>query len=56
MPLGMMWDEEQLLIRCQNAKAVTEATLIQAAISSVLSEEGGRHFSELVQTLAPDED
>lgn len=51
----MLWAEERIARRRINNLLVTEALLIQAAASSVISEQGGRHFNELIERLTDGE-
>lgn len=51
-PLGMLNDEAALVIEQENNRIVTEATLIQAAATSVLSKEGGEYFRDLLEGLS----
>lgn len=53
-PLGMVADEAKLISDRENSRRVTEAVVMQATISSVLSKEGGKHFKELLEQLNPE--
>lgn len=50
-PLAMLLDEFCLVIERLNAAEVTRATLLQSAISSVLSKKGGKVFDKTVKNL-----
>lgn len=50
-PLARVNDEAELTARRVNQKLATEATLLQAAVGSILSEEAGKIFRETVEKL-----
>lgn len=50
-PLGYLFDEVQLVEDRRNGIMVSEATLIQGAIMSVLSAKGGKVFAERIEKL-----
>lgn len=50
-PIGMLFDEARLVVVRQNALQASEATLFQAAASSLFSSKGGQHFKRLVEDL-----
>lgn len=52
--IGKIWDECQLIVERINNEKVTEAILIQSAVASLLSKEGGKQFSKLVKRLTSD--
>ena len=49
--VGKVWDEAEIVVERLNRQAVTEAVLIQSAVASLLSKEGGKEFSKLVKRL-----
>jgi hypothetical protein len=53
-PFGVVWDEAELVVQRLNNQQATAAILIQAAISSVLAEEGGKQFGDLIDRLTGD--
>lgn len=50
-PIGMVWDEVSIVVERNNAKSGTEATLIQMAVSSVLSKDGHKQFTKVMKEL-----
>lgn len=52
MPLGRMYNEAQIVKDIVNARIQTEAVLLQAAASSIMSAEAGKHFMKLIQDLS----
>jgi hypothetical protein len=53
-PLGMVWDEASIVVEHVNRLEATRATLLQMAVSSVLSKEAGKLFREQIQRLNGD--
>jgi hypothetical protein len=47
----MVWDEAAIVVRHINHLEATRATLLQMAVSSVLSKEAGKLFRETVNRL-----
>ena len=47
----MLYDESQIVIERINGQTITEATLIQTAVSSIISKGGRKQFSKLVKSL-----
>jgi hypothetical protein len=47
----MVWGEARIARRRVNARIVTEAVTIQAAILSCLAKEGGDHFATMMKDL-----
>jgi len=47
----MVWDEANLIIERVNAMEVTRGTLMQLAISSILSKKAGKEFEKLMISL-----
>jgi hypothetical protein len=54
-PIGRVWDEASLVVERENRRLKTEAILIQAAAGSIISEQVGKQFDELVEGLDGDE-
>jgi hypothetical protein len=50
-PVGMVWDESNLVVEHLNRAEATRAVLLQMAVSSVLSEEAGKEFKKIVERL-----
>lgn len=50
-PLGMLWLESQLVVERLNQQAVTQAVLLQLAVSSILSKKGGTEFKKTINKL-----
>ena len=50
-PIGMVWDECQLVVERQNRAHATEATLVQLAVSSILSKDGAKEFRKTLKRL-----
>lgn len=46
-----MWNEVEFARNRNNARIVTEATVMQAAISALLVKEGHQHFREISEQL-----
>jgi hypothetical protein len=53
-PLGMVSDEAALVVSRDNARIASEAIVLKAAMSAVISDAGGKHFNELVDSLMGD--
>ena len=49
--LAFMWNEVEFARNRNNARIVTEATVMQAAISALLVKEGSQHFKEITEQL-----
>lgn len=47
----MLNDEADLVIEQDNNLMATEATLLHAAAGALFSDEGGKHFSDLIKSL-----
>lgn len=52
--IGRVWDECQLVVDRINNRMVTEAVLLQSAVASLLTKEGGKQFSKLTKKLSSD--
>lgn len=50
-PLGMMMDEASIVIRRVNNGHVTQATLLQGAVSGVLSKKANKEFQKQINRL-----
>ena len=50
-PLGMLMDEARLVNRRDNNRYVTESTLLQSAVSGVLSKKANKHFRDHINRL-----
>jgi len=50
-PLGMMMDEASIVIRRINNGQVTQATLLQGAVSGVLSKKANKEFQKQISRL-----
>ncbi len=50
-PLGMLSDETKLCVRRVNNGHVTTATLLQQAVSGVLSKQGNKLFRKTIKGL-----
>lgn len=50
-PLGMLTDEHNLCVRRDNNGYVTTATLLQQAVSGVLSKKANKQFQKTVGKL-----
>jgi len=53
-PLGMLTDEHNLCVRRDNNGHVTTATLLQQAVSGVLSKKGNKLFEKSIGKLLED--
>lgn len=47
----MLWDEASLVVERINALEITRSTLMQLAISSILSKKAGKEFDKRVSSL-----
>lgn len=54
MPLGYMWHQAQYLRGIINKQTATEMLGFQAAASSIMSKEGGKFFTKMVEGLQND--
>lgn len=50
-PIGFAIDESNLVIERENTRIVTEATLLQLAVSSILSDKGRTAFRKEINKL-----
>lgn len=50
-PLGMLTGEANLIVRRDNNGHVTTATLLQQAVSGVLSKKANKAFEKTIKTL-----
>lgn len=50
-PLGMVYDESNLIIERQNSKIATEVLLLQQAVNALLSKGGRKQFTKTLKTL-----
>ena len=50
----MLYEESDLVIERLNGAAATQAVLVQAAIASMFSKEGGKLFSKLIKRMGAD--
>jgi hypothetical protein len=50
-PIGMLSNESLIAQERINAQSVTEAILVQAAVSSLLDKKGQKAFKEIVKKL-----
>jgi len=53
-PLGLLNEECDLVVQRLNRQTVTEAILLQMAVSSLFSSEGGDVFSKQISKLMKD--
>lgn len=53
-PLGMLRDESRLVVQRVNNGHVTTASLLQQAVSGVLSKQGNKEFRKTVTKLLED--
>lgn len=51
-PIGMVWVEAEWVVYHLNRAEATRATLLQLAVSSVLSNKAGKRFKEEIKKLA----
>lgn len=50
-PIGMVMDEAALIVERENRRIASEAIALKAAASAVMTEQGGKHFDELITRL-----
>jgi hypothetical protein len=50
-PLGMLYDESNLVRERANGRIVTEAQLLQMAVASILSKESRKEFAKTTKRL-----
>lgn len=50
----MVFDEVQLVVQRVNKRHATDATLLQLAVSGVLSKEGNKLFKKQIKALMED--
>ena len=50
-PLGMLMDEASIVVRRANNGHVTQATLLQGAVSGVLSKKANKEFQKQINRL-----
>lgn len=50
-PIGYLWDEVTLVRERLNQAATSEATLLQLAVGSLLSNETGKQFKKALDAL-----
>jgi hypothetical protein len=50
-PVGMVFDEAQLVVERLNRAEATRAVLLQMAVSAVLTKEAGEKFNERIALL-----
>lgn len=53
-PVGMVWDEAQIVVDRLNGMEATRAVLIQMAMTTMFSKDGGREFRKLITRLSGD--
>ncbi len=51
----MVNDEASIIVRRINVQLASEAITLKAAAGAVMTEEGGKHFNELIEGLLGDE-
>lgn len=51
-PLGMLEDEALLVIERVNAQTVTEASILQLAVGSILDKKAGKAFEKRLKKLS----
>lgn len=51
-PVGMLWDEADLVVERVNSRLSTEAVLIQLAAASVMSKDALKQFNKIVKRLS----
>lgn len=54
-PVGMVWDEAQIVVDRLNGMETTRAIMTQMAVASLLSAKGGKEFRKLIKGLNRDE-
>jgi hypothetical protein len=50
-PLGVLWDESQIVVARDNRNFATTAILLQMAVSTLFSKEAGKQFSDTIKDL-----
>jgi len=50
-PIGMVWDEAQIVVERINGFHATQAILTQMAVISVLSKDGSKEFKKAIKRL-----
>ncbi len=50
-PMWQVWLESEIVIDRHNSRMVTEAVLIQGAVSSLFEKESAKHFKELLESM-----
>ncbi len=50
-PLGMLYDEADLVVERENGRIITEAQTLQLAMASVLSKKGASAFTARLKDL-----
>jgi hypothetical protein len=50
-PLGMLYDEANLVVERNNARIVTEARLLRTAVASLLIKQSRGHFEKMTKSL-----
>lgn len=53
-PIGRVWDESNLVAQRFNNQEATKAILLEMAVSSVLSKEGGKEFDKMIKRMTGD--
>lgn len=50
-PLGMVWEEAQLVVERKNRDAASNTALLHTAAAAVMSKEGGRALKKILKEL-----
>jgi hypothetical protein len=50
-PLGVLWDEAQIVVARENRHFATTAILLQMAVSSMFSKDAGKQFNQTIKDL-----
>lgn len=50
-PLGMAWEEAEIVVNRQNQEAASNTTLLHAAASAVMSKEANRKLRTMLKEL-----
>lgn len=53
-PLGMVWEEAELVVERTNREEASRSVLMQSTIASVLTKEGGKAFKKIIKELLDD--
>ena len=53
-PIGMVWDEAELVVERENRRIATEATFTNLAVSAVISAKSGKQFEKQIKKLTGD--